>query len=339
MHLDGDMRLFLTEAQWTVVMDTTALLKPFMIAQRLLEGQLYVTISLIPYMLYKIRSGLLSANADLNSSLHVQSITTLMLAKFSEEFGTGEENTVATDHIAEGNRRRAKGIPKIVLLAMCLDPRTKSTIGIPPADRLLIWQYIEEELVEVALNNGPPEAEAAPGVLVDAPIILNNNALQNDDFLRELDDDSDVIAIVEDADDDLQELNDANDGFANLAGHEGEIWSRETVTAMIRSEIQLYQAAKGIKLRDTRSGLFNNPLDWWRVHESDFPHLAKMSMKYLSIPATSAPSERVFSTAGLTIAKDRARLEASRANELVFLHESVPSLDKYNAAIEGRNYG
>jgi hypothetical protein len=221
---------------------------------------------------------------------------------------------------------------------MCLDPRTKSTIGIPPADRLLIWRYIEEELVEVALNNGHPKGEAAPGVLVDAPIILNNNALQNDDFLRELDDDSDVIVIVEDADDDLQELNDANDGFANLAGHKGEIWSRETATAMIRSEIQLYQAAKGIKLRDTRSGLFNNPLDWWRVHESDFPHLAKLWMKYLSIPATSAPSERVFSTAGLMIAKDRARLEASRANELVFLHESVPSLNKYNAAIEGRNY-
>jgi hypothetical protein len=27
MHLNGDMRLFLTEAQWTVVTDTTALLK------------------------------------------------------------------------------------------------------------------------------------------------------------------------------------------------------------------------------------------------------------------------------------------------------------------------
>jgi hypothetical protein len=38
-------------------------------------------------------------------------------------------------------------------------------------------------------------------------------------------------------------------------------------------------------------------------------------------------------TAGLTIAKDRAQLEASRANELVFLHESVPALNKYNAVI------
>jgi len=31
------------------------LLKPFMIAQRLLEGQKYVTISLVPYMVYNIR--------------------------------------------------------------------------------------------------------------------------------------------------------------------------------------------------------------------------------------------------------------------------------------------
>ena len=64
----------------------------------------------------------MSANTDPSSSLHVQSISTLMIAKFSEEFGNGEENTVTTDHTEEGYRRRAKGIPKTVLLAMCLDP-------------------------------------------------------------------------------------------------------------------------------------------------------------------------------------------------------------------------
>jgi len=341
MHLDGDMRLFLTEAQWTVVMDLTVLLRPFMIAQRLLEGQSYVTISLIPYMLYKIRSGLTSANTDPSSSIHVQSISTLMIAKFNEEFGTGEENTVAMDHTAAGNRRHGKGIPKRVLLAMCLDPRTKSTIGIPPADRLVIWRFIEEELVEVALNLGPPEAPAAAAPLDIVPVFRNNHALQNDIFLHELDEDeSSAIINVEDTDDDLRELNDANDGLgiANLVPNGGVIWCRETVMAMIQSEVQLYKAAKGMKLRDPHSGLFNNPLDWWRVHASDFPHLAKLALKYLSIPATSAPSERVFSTAGLTIAKDRARLEASRANELVFLHDSVPALKKYNAVIEQRNH-
>jgi hypothetical protein len=38
IHLDGDIRLHLTEAQWTIVTNMTVLLKPFMIAQRLLEG-------------------------------------------------------------------------------------------------------------------------------------------------------------------------------------------------------------------------------------------------------------------------------------------------------------
>jgi hypothetical protein len=42
-----------------------------------------------------------------------------------------------------------------------------------------------------------------------------------------------------------------------------------------------------------------------------------------------ATSERVFSTAGLTIAKERSRINPTTANELVFLHESLPSL-KHN---------
>ena len=153
-------------------------------------------------------------------------------------------------------------------------------------------------------------------------------------------DESSAIINVEDTDDKLQELNDANDGLGivTLASNGGVIWCRETVMAMIQSEIQLYKAAKGIKLRDPHSGLFDNPLDWWRVHASDFPHLAKPAMKYLSIPATSAPFKCAFSTAGLSIAKDRARLEASRANKLVFLHESVPALKKYHAVIKGRNH-
>jgi hypothetical protein len=333
MHLDGDMRLSLSEAQWTVVTDLTVLLRPFMIAQRLLEGQSYVTVSLIPYMLYKIRSGLMSANTDPTSSLHVQRISSLMIAKFNKEFGSGEENTVATDHTEEGYRRRAKGIPKTVLLAMCLDPRTKSMVGIPPADRLVIWRYMEEELVELAMDIGPPEAEAAAPA-VGERMLLNNNINRNRmiDLMHELD---------EDVGDDFQDLNDANDGLHladdDDAADREQIWSRETVTRMIESEILLYRAAKGIKLRDPHSELFNNPLDWWRVHEPDFPYLAKLAIKYLAIPATSAPSERVFSTAGLTIAKDRARLEASRANELVFLHESVPALNKYNEVIEQQN--
>jgi hypothetical protein len=42
-------------------------------------------------------------------------------------------------------------------------------------------------------------------------------------------------------------------------------------------------------------------------------------------------------TAGLTIANDKAQLESAHANELVFLHESIPALRKYKEATKQNN--
>jgi hypothetical protein len=36
--------------------------------------------------------------------------------------------------------------------------------------------------------------------------------------------------------------------------------------------------------------------------------------------------------AGLTIAKDRARLASDTANELIFLHDALPGIQKYYEA-------
>jgi len=331
MHLEGNMRLFLTEQQWAIVHDMAELLKPFMIAQRLLEGQLYVTISLIPFILYKIRNGLRVTNPL--SSRQVQTITSLMLRKFNEEFGTGEENTVAFDHTTEGINRREKGIPKIALMAMCLDPRTKSGTGVPQADLEAIWQYIEEELIGITMDAGPPTPPEAPApaLAAQAPVIEINDDAPNDVdiFLQDLE-----------ADDELQEVHDAINGPGDAPqNEEGQVlWSYEMVRDNIRREVQLYKDARGMTLWDPTTRIFGNPLEWWRVNNNTYPHLSKLALKYLSIPATSAPSERVFSTAGLTIAKERAWLESSRANELVFLHESIPALLTYQATMRARNH-
>ena len=50
--------------------------------------------------------------------------------------------------------------------------------------------------------------------------------------------------------------------------------------------------------------------------------------RVLCIPATSAPSERVFSAAGLTIANRRASLNAENAAALIFLHDSWGVVEK-----------
>jgi hypothetical protein len=344
MHLDGDMRLFLTEAQWIIVKDMCALLKLFMIAQWLLEGESYVKISLIPYMLYTIRNGLMVANVDPMSLHQVVSVITLMLVKFNEEFGTGEQNTVAMDYIVEGTRWRLKGLPDIVMIAMCLDPQTKSAAGIPLADREVIWVYVFNDLVDVALQKSPPPAPAAPAPAPVPPVQApaqgrnsNNNIGYSNDvvvFFCMLEENVIKHGHVDvDDEDDLQELIDAYDVPFNLIGDAVENWNHKTVGEMVRTEIEMYKSATGLKLTNTETGKFLNPLDWWRARQSDIPYLAKLSIKYLGMPANSAPSERVFSTTGLTISKERACLESSHANELVFLHDNGPVLDKYHSSM------
>ena len=41
-----------------------------------------------------------------------------------------------------------------------------------------------------------------------------------------------------------------------------------------------------------------SPLDVWRVKSSDYPTLGSLARQVFSVPATSAPVERVFSQAG-----------------------------------------
>ena len=64
-------------------------------------------------------------------------------------------------------------------------------------------------------------------------------------------------------------------------------------------------------------------LEWWKKHEKSYPKLAIMARKYLSIPATSVQSERLFSATGRLISKSRSRLLPDHAELLVFLNKNM----------------
>lgn len=66
-----------------------------------------------------------------------------------------------------------------------------------------------------------------------------------------------------------------------------------------------------------------NPLDWWRKHHVHFPTLSKVAKKYLCIPATISPSERVFSSGGNIVACLRSCLKPEKVNMLVFLSKNL----------------
>lgn len=57
-----------------------------------------------------------------------------------------------------------------------------------------------------------------------------------------------------------------------------------------------------------------DPLQWWKMHVTNYPRLSVLARKCLSIPATSTPSERVFSTGANIVTCHRAGITKWRTS-------------------------
>jgi hypothetical protein len=63
------------------------------------------------------------------------------------------------------------------------------------------------------------------------------------------------------------------------------------------------------------------PLEFWKPKQYDFPILAAMARDHLAIPATSGPSEYVFSNGGDIVTKKRNRLAPDTLQQIVYLRD------------------
>ncbi|KAL2101911.1 hypothetical protein ACEWY4_003672 [Coilia grayii] len=65
-----------------------------------------------------------------------------------------------------------------------------------------------------------------------------------------------------------------------------------------------------------------NLLSFWKAQGQTFPRLQHLAKRILSIPATSAASERSFSAAGRVIEARRSRLNPDTVDAILFLHSA-----------------
>ena len=61
----------------------------------------------------------------------------------------------------------------------------------------------------------------------------------------------------------------------------------------------------------------------WKALEPEFPRLALLARRFLSIPPTSAPSERVWSRFGRVISKQSSTIDSTIAAQIMFLRDNV----------------
>jgi hypothetical protein len=85
-----------------------------------------------------------------------------------------------------------------------------------------------------------------------------------------------------------------------------------------QSEIDKY-----LSIPETDQTEENDPLDWWNKQKSQFPILSILARKYLAIPASSVPSERLFSDAGNHVTQKRNQLDPYLLDKLLLLKRNL----------------
>lgn len=136
------------------------------------------------------------------------------------------------------------------------------------------------------------------------PRLKDNSTIAYGDILDDITELGTVI------DDNLTESNASNNrGLTSLikrkrAGQEED---------PARREFEKYKQLQEIDISE-------DPLQWWKENEKRYPRFAKLAKKFLCIPATSVPSERMFSCSGNVITDKRTCLSGDHAEQLTFLH-------------------
>jgi hypothetical protein len=112
----------LSDSQWKTLELLQAMLKPLYDAQTQLEGEKYVTSSLVPFHIIRIRSQL--QKSEESDDAAIKEVATLLLKDFDE--------------------RWAGSWPRATLMCVALDPRTKKMKCFSEEQQKQAWDFIEQ---------------------------------------------------------------------------------------------------------------------------------------------------------------------------------------------------
>jgi len=199
--------------------------------------------------------------------------------------------------VLRGHARRMKGIPTYAYWASLLDPRTKVKAAklLTARERCMIWKDIQDAICSIT----------------ETHTTLPNNRNQTDGPDKENNVGAANISI---------QRKGAASFLMNAAANNGLDDEMENISlkAITTTELSLFQKDKGCPLCDD-DGHYLCPLQWLKLNKVKYPHVWELARQILSIPSTSAPSERFFSAASNLISKKRASLSHKNADMLLFL--------------------
>ena len=191
------------------------------------------------------------------------------------------------------NRYGGQEVRRLLGIASALHPKFKMLAWLPSFERNVVYATVKDFAILSQVKESGVEAaeDDDGGVVVDEA--ANDDEENQDAFF----------------DDDILNLSDDDEGILPEVPAPNHAIRVDTEIAMYRLE---------------RSGIADSdPLAWWLARRRKYRYLSIAAARIYCIPATSVPSERVFSTAGQIISNKRSRLTAENASMLIFLHENL----------------
>ncbi|XP_032446924.1 zinc finger BED domain-containing protein 1-like [Xiphophorus hellerii] len=176
-----------------------------------------------------------------------------------------------------------------VVLTAALDPRFKKLKFLPPDEAFKIQSMVQTMVLDVKKK------------------MRQKNSGENE--------------VSTDAQDKpVEHQQNTNTFFSNLLGSSESSTSDEEdeeqhLNQDVQKEVLMYFGEHTLSKRE-------NPLLWWKSNAARYPTLSKLAKFFLCIPATSTPSERLFSAAGNIASKRRASLSSQHVDMLTFLHSN-----------------
>lgn len=282
----------LSEAQWSQIALLVSMLKPLADAQTVLEGEQYITRSAVPFQINQIRRQLTAMQVDEDAT--IAEAAQLLLCDFDQRWPEGDW-------------------PRATRLAVLLDPRVKYMACFTEAVRLATFGDLKSEMRAVFLLQYKPPQAADQSTDTGAEQDEEPEGSQSD---------------AEGSNSGKAHLFPGNDSI-NPDVNESQLETQEAgadpelayLDDRITSELNLYKTLAQLQVG-------KDPLEWWRGKAKSLPLIAQVARKWLAVPASSAASERLFSSAGLTVSDKRTCLDPERVATLVFLKQAWPTLEK-----------
>ena len=300
-YSDLRMKLYTFEEQ-QVIESIIMLLKPFKMATEMLSAEKKPTLSLVSPIGSKLEQALNVLDNDIPLIKKVKSV---MLGNIEKR------------HNADSQQ--------LYHMASSLDPCTKLLNFLTPVQRHAAWTSVqlacEEELrvprVPVAVKVEPLDVEPKPP-LPQLPQLPPHDPSSG--YAPAADIRIDTAPDIKPA---FPQRSNTDEPPAKKLKPDG--WLDDIIFVsespalsqkeIIEMEIDKYQSEPAIPQGD-------NSLIWWKAHELFYPHLAKLAKRVLAIPASSVPSERIFSLAGNIVNKKRSQLSNDNVDMLIFLKKN-----------------